>query len=430
MESRVLMSAAPSWLAPNSQATWDAPTHALTVTGPARIIADPGVDAPVITANGAAAQISVQAASTDQFIHIGGLTLTNGAGMAVVGNLVDPGVGKIALEADPTTGKAYIVGHDAKLISYEIDSVSGKLTNTTVHNAPTGFNTLSTQATAGIVGSPMGASEPFWNVISQATGTYVAEGATLGQTPPYDTIGGGLQAFDLNVGGKSAWTAGTPISDLKFLYGNGTTTLTPAVIDLNATRTHSHHTVLVLGTNGGAAPTFSVDSINGSKLDMTSSDLIVHSGSLSNVKAFAASGRNVAPGGFLDGTWTGAGLTSASAASADAKAGLEQNILAVQRNGDLPLGAFASWTVGTSSETLANADILVKYTYNGDLTLEGQVSDNAAGVFGIFYDGGATSNHQFGEGDLNGDGKVDDTDAAAFGLLFGLGTGGANGPLL
>lgn len=416
MESRVLMSAAPSWLAPNSQATWDAPTHALTVTGPTRIIADPGVDAPVITANGPAAQISVQPTNTDEFIHIGGLTLTNGAGMAVVGNLVDPGVGKVALEADPTTGKVYIVGHDAQLISYEVDSASGMLTNTTVHNAPTGFNTLSTQAQAptGIVGSSMGASEPFWNVISQATGTYVAEGTTLGQTPPYDTIGGGLQAFDLNVGGKSAWTAGTPISDLKFLYGNGTTTLTPAVIDLSLTRTHSHHEVLVIGSNGGPAPTFSVDSINGSKLDLTSNDLVVHNGSLAGVQAFARTGRNA-------GNWLGNGLTSAAAANQDNLDGLETVQLGVVLNSDLPV-TLGSWAVGAASEPLGSNDIIVKYTYTGDFNLDGQVTRADSAIFGLYYDSGASTGNEWAFGDTNGDGLLNRADSSLFGLVYGNGT--------
>jgi autotransporter-associated beta strand protein len=147
---------------------------------------------------------------------------------------VDPGTGKVALEADPTTGKIYIVGHDSKIISYEVDSASGKLTNTSGRGSTPGFSTLASQSQSptGISGSSLGASEPFWNVISQATGSFVSEGVTLGQTPSYDQIGTGLKAFDLNVSGLSAWTAGTPVSDLSFSYGDGTTTLSPAVISL------------------------------------------------------------------------------------------------------------------------------------------------------------------------------------------------------
>ena len=82
-------------------------------------------------------------------------------------------------------------------------------------------------------GSSLGNNEPFWNVISQATGTFVAEGVTNGQASTFDNIGLGVQAFDLNVSGLSAWTPGTPIGDLFFKYGDGTgATLTPGVISL------------------------------------------------------------------------------------------------------------------------------------------------------------------------------------------------------
>src|SRR5262249_2877544 len=62
----------PAWLAPGSAATWDAGTHSLTVTGAATIIADPGADAPVITASGASAQLSIAPTSGDHIIHVGG----------------------------------------------------------------------------------------------------------------------------------------------------------------------------------------------------------------------------------------------------------------------------------------------------------------------------------------------------------------------
>ena len=46
-------------------------------------------------------------------------------------------------------------------------------------------------------------------------------------------MGPGLQVFDLNTATGSAWTAGLPISDLTFKYGDGTgATLLPAVISL------------------------------------------------------------------------------------------------------------------------------------------------------------------------------------------------------
>jgi hypothetical protein len=68
----------PAWLAPGSAATWDTATQALTITGAAQIVADPGADSPVITANGAAAVLTINP-STGRAVHVGGLTLTGGA---------------------------------------------------------------------------------------------------------------------------------------------------------------------------------------------------------------------------------------------------------------------------------------------------------------------------------------------------------------
>jgi hypothetical protein len=80
-----VISALPAWLAPASAATWDASTHALNVTGAATIIADPGNDSPNITADGAVAQLTINP-STDNVVHIGGLTLLNGADASYVSN--------------------------------------------------------------------------------------------------------------------------------------------------------------------------------------------------------------------------------------------------------------------------------------------------------------------------------------------------------
>ena len=163
------------------------------------------------------------------------ISRTTLAPTARTSGFVDPGSGNVALEADPTTGELYIVGHDSNISSYEVDSAAGKLTfvNQKSHG---GYNTLTAQtATSSLPGSS-NPSEDSWAVISSAAGTFVAEAYPAGDSPAYDTIGSGLNFFDLNVSGLSAWTAGTPVSDLTFKYGDGTgETLTPAVIDLSAT---------------------------------------------------------------------------------------------------------------------------------------------------------------------------------------------------
>jgi uncharacterized repeat protein (TIGR03803 family) len=74
----------PAWLATDSQASWDPTAHTLTVTGPSTIIADPGSDEPNIIASGSAAQLKVQLATSPTDVHVGGISLSNGAGMQVV----------------------------------------------------------------------------------------------------------------------------------------------------------------------------------------------------------------------------------------------------------------------------------------------------------------------------------------------------------
>jgi hypothetical protein len=78
--------ALPAWLDPASVAAWNAQTSTLNVTGAARIIADPGTDYPQIVASGGAAVLTINPTSAAQ-VHVGGLTLANGA-TAVVTDVV------------------------------------------------------------------------------------------------------------------------------------------------------------------------------------------------------------------------------------------------------------------------------------------------------------------------------------------------------
>jgi hypothetical protein len=229
--------------------------------------------------------------------------------------------------------------------------------------------------------------------------------------------------------GPGAQISVAPTSGDHFIHIGGLTLSAGAtftVDSLGGARTSSNHEALVIGSNSGPAPTVSIDAA--SKLDLTDNDLIVHQGSLATMAALAALGRNVAPGGFADGSWNGNGLTSSAAASAFNNNGYEQTALAVVLNSALPFGSYNNWQLGAQDEALASSDILVKYTYNGDFSLDGAVDDIAAALIGAFYDGGATTGHSWADGDTNGDGLVDDSDVALFGAVYG--NGSLNGPLL
>ncbi len=188
---------------------------------------------------------------------------------------------------------------------------------------------------------------------------------------------------------------------------------------VGAARSHTDHDALVIGT-GATTGTFSVDS--SSKLDLVDNDLIIHhgAGQVSAVQALASAGRQGTSAG-LDGTWTGNGLTSSAAAAVDALMGLEQDVLAVDVNSDILTGAYANWQLGSQTETLAADDVLVKFTYNGDFTLAGEVGDDAAAVLGFYYDNGTTTGHAWGQGSATWDGKVNANDAAILGFTYGLG---------
>ena len=205
---------------------------------------------------------------------------------------------------------------------------------------------------------------------------------------------------------------------------NGASITVPSV---GASRTHTNHNTIVIDAVNGTLGTFSIDAT--SKFDLVDNDMILQDGGAAGaaaVQALATTGRNLPAGN----TWTGNGLTSSAAAAVDGNLGYEQNLLAVALNGDLPLGAYASWQAGAITLTLNPDDVIVKYTYNGDFTLDGKVDANDYTVFGTFYDAGASTGNPFIYGDTNGDGTIDATDYTYFATFYGLGTSGAPGDQL
>jgi chitodextrinase len=74
--------ALPTWVSSTSVATWNPATSVLTVTGATTITADPGAVLPTIIASGLSAVVTVNTTS-DLKIHLGGLSLSNGASLTL-----------------------------------------------------------------------------------------------------------------------------------------------------------------------------------------------------------------------------------------------------------------------------------------------------------------------------------------------------------
>ena len=153
-----------------------------------------------------------------------------------------------------------------------------------------------------------------------------------------------------------------------------------------------------------------------SKLDLADNALIVKytggtpylpSPELMNIKAWAKAGYN----GM---TWTGNGLTSRTAAVSPLRYGI-----GYAQNDQLfaPFDHFAGQPVDGNT-------VLAKFTYAGDVNLDGAVDDNDVAILGLYYDRGAVNTHYWSQGDIFGyDGRVDDNDVAIFGVTYGLGLG-------
>ncbi|HEX2971790.1 MAG TPA: hypothetical protein VHP11_05625, partial [Tepidisphaeraceae bacterium] len=139
-------------------------------------------------------------------------------------------------------------------------------------------------------------------------------------------------------------------------------------------------------------------SINGNGvLDLADNDLIVQATPatrqevLTQVSSWIKSARNTSPQ-----KWTGWGITSIAARNGARQFTGLAPVLNDQGNGKPILGTFAGVSVGTN-------DILVKYTWNGDVNLDGKV--DIADYF-LVDSGFITQKGGYRNGDLNFDGTI------------------------
>jgi hypothetical protein len=116
--------------------------------------------------------------------------------------------------------------------------------------------------------------------------------------------------------------------------------------------------------------------------------------------------------GLGNGTWTGAGLTSSTAAVENAN-NPESRSLGYAENATLPLGAYTSFR----GQAVDDTAILIAFTPTGDVNLDGLVNDDDATVLGASY-GPGVANAQWALADFEYNGFVDDDDATLLGAFY------------
>jgi hypothetical protein len=261
------------------------------------------------------------------------------------------------------------------------------------------------------------ASLPAWADPASAA-LWDATAHTLTVTGPTTIIADpGADAPIINASGSSAAVIFQPVSGFNIHIGglNLSDGATATVQSLGASRSASNHSVLVIADG---ANNFSIDGT--SLLNVMDNDMIVKNGDVSYIEGLILAARDVANGDSWDGTH---GITSSIAQQVfNANGGQEFTSLGYARNGDLDNfnGSYA--TFGPGNEAVDGNAVLIKYTYVGDVDLNGTVDANDDGVFGNEYDGGATTGHHWDDGDMNGDGVIDANDDGIFGNYYGFGT--------
>jgi uncharacterized repeat protein (TIGR03803 family) len=173
----------PTWLSdPAGNDSWNTVSHTLIVNDPSTIIADPGSDQPIIEANGSSAVVTINPSSALQ-IHLGGLSLTNGAS-AIVASLGaaptatnhrllvlgQPGAASAPLFTIDPPSKLDLTDNDLVDHDGSLSSVAGLLTN--------GFtNGLSGD---GIVSSKAGGSAIYTVSVGQPASAGTFDSETVG----------------------------------------------------------------------------------------------------------------------------------------------------------------------------------------------------------------------------------------------------------
>jgi hypothetical protein len=178
---------------------------------------------------------------------------------------------------------------------------------------------------------------------------------------------------------------------------------------------------MVVAANSGApdASTSVVRSLSiaggetpSAKLDLTNNAAIINYTGTSpapTIREQILAGRG---GAGLGSTWSGLGITSSTAAAANA-AEPESRSLGYAENAAMPLGPYSSF----HGQPVDDTSILIAYTRTGDANLDGIVNDDDVTIIGATYAPGV-SQPSWALGDFDYNGFVDDDDVTLLGALY------------
>jgi len=162
-----------------------------------------------------------------------------------------------------------------------------------------------------------------------------------------------------------------------------------------------------LSISGGTAPTGQIDIGKG----LLAVDYPAGTTSpLADIRKWIIAGRN-------GGIWDGTGITSTDVA---ASLPLLTQAVGYAENSELLI----PYTTFGKTDPLAvdSSTVLVRYTYAGDVNLDGRVDDDDVSVMSVKYDRGAGTSHTWAQGDILGyDGLINDDDVSLMALTYGLG---------
>ena len=207
-----------------------------------------------------------------------------------------------------------------------------------------------------------------------------------------DSLGVINGTFTIDTGTAGAGIHSVVLGGLNLAAGTKVSVASPAA--------HTDRTVLTLTTLAIAAGTAGVLG----QLDLGTNDLVLHNGNLAQVTNLIAGGYKESAGA----NWSGQGITSSAAASDTT----HLTALGVELNNDGRGNRL--FGTGTTAGLFDNqnavlTDVIVKYTYFGDATLDGKVdgSDYARLDAGLASKNVLTG---WANGDFNYDGIIDGTD--------------------